>query len=167
MLIFFTVLFVLFCKSWNVGKPLAMVGQTASKGSTTPRSAPYLICGAASPALTAGTESGQYPEQSEARSEACSAFLPLKLEHDYFHLLSLTPHKLKSHRYILTENPKGCHVDHLGSDNVAAQVWWQSACKIPSYSRTVSLFFYSDLQLIGWGPPALWKAISLPRSPLI
>ena len=95
MLIFFTMLFVLFCKSWNLGKPLAVVGQTASKGSTTPRSVPCLICGAASPALTAGRESGQYPERSEARSEACSAFLPLKLGHDYFHLLSLTPHKLK------------------------------------------------------------------------
>ena len=77
-----------------------MVGQTTSKASTTPSSAPCLICGAAGPALTAGMESGQYPERSEARSEASSAFLPLKLEHDYFHLLSLTPLKLKSHRYI-------------------------------------------------------------------
>ena len=48
MLIFFTMLFVLFCKSWNIGKPLAMVAQTTSKGSTTPRSAPCLIWGAAS-----------------------------------------------------------------------------------------------------------------------
>ena len=106
MFIFFTMLFVLFCKSWNVGKPLAMVGQTTSKGSRTPSSAPCLICGAAGPALTAGMEPGQYPERPEARSEASSAFLPLKLEHDYFHLLSLTPCKLKSHRYILIENPK-------------------------------------------------------------
>ena len=26
---------------------------------------------------------------------------------------------------------------------------------------------HSDLQLIGWGPPALWKAISFPQTPLI
>ena len=143
MLIFFTMLFVLFCKSWNVGKPLAMVGQTASKGSTTPRSAPCLICGAASPALTAGTESGQYPELSEARSEACSAFLPLKLEHDYFHLLSLTPHKLKSHRYILTENQKDCDAGHLRRDMLQLKF---DGSLLTKYLLAPGQFLFSSIQ---------------------
>ena len=41
------------------------------------------------PSLTV-TQSGQCPGRLEARSEAGSAFLPLKPEQDYFNFISLT-----------------------------------------------------------------------------
>ena len=167
MLIFFTMLFVLFCKSWNIGKPLAMVAQTTSKGSTTPRSAPCLIWGAASPALTAGMESGQYPERSEARAEACSGFLPLKLEHDYFYLLSLTPRKQKSHRYILIENPKRLsrwppRKGQRCSSSLMA------VCLQNTFLLQDSFSFLLFRPSTDWmRPTCIMEAISFPQSPLI
>ena len=55
-----------------------------------------MIYSAASLAITAGShsQSGQCPGRLEAKSEACSALLPLKSEQDYFYLISLTLHIL-------------------------------------------------------------------------
>lgn len=39
--------------------------------------------------------------------------------------------------------------------------------KIPSSSGEVSVLFYSDLWLIGWGPPALRRVICFTQSPLM
>ena len=72
-------LFVLSCNTWNVAKP------GASRGSTIVRFLPYLIYGAASLALIAGShsQSGHCPCRLEVRSEDCSA-LSLKPKQDYF-----------------------------------------------------------------------------------
>lgn len=37
----------------------------------------------------------------------------------------------------------------------------------PSFSGEVRLLFYSNIQLTGWGPPVLWRAICFTQSPLI
>lgn len=58
-----------------------MVAQTTSSAFNNPRIC-LVLSVVHSPALTAGMESGQYPEVV-ARPEACSAFLPLKLDHDH------------------------------------------------------------------------------------
>ena len=49
--------------------------------------------------LPAAMKSGQCPGRSEARLEACSAFLSMKPEQNYLHLISFNTHRLREQTY--------------------------------------------------------------------
>ena len=83
------------CKTWNIVKSGAWLARPPLEAQQFQYYFPILSVMFqvlhSQQAVTPGhSQSGQCPGRLEARSEACSALLPLKLEEDYFYFISLT-----------------------------------------------------------------------------